>query len=444
VPHPKDTGEHMAAGKTFISVDNYRTCFDVLRTQASKEYGLGNLEVEVPGCRAMLYNTMLAVSREFQGEGCIQTDDMNNVAINMVLRSLLGSREDEEDAGACDPGLAGSSGLGGGDPSSSAGRASMRMRPHYVLINGFDRDWLSAPQRFSFSVSLRTPLRGVTQVWTSSVIVPAEIRDEAGGRRSLNYVPRDVFLNDYDLDVPYVVLTLDELGDVYEGANERLNRGFSKLIYHKSYRTSYGRAYIILKPVQAEVKVFDVPTTLSRLSVSITRPNGQLLNSSTDSHKLFKLEHEAYNPLYLKLITCAYYDRNEFFVGDTIVVSGFAIEPLLGPNAPKTVSEQLLEDFINRAEGHDVRQLGKPNDEGFYRWFYIDAPRHFDDTHGTLQCNHALVHALQDYNERTSFDDIRRPPNGALLNMSLQSSVSFTCITSARAPLMPEPPSGPS
>jgi hypothetical protein len=427
------TGVQVPAADSFVSVDNFKVLMQVFREHVRRKHAC-DVEQLCPdvNCSTVLYDTMLVVQKEFEGNQTAM-GDMNNVALNMITRyyeqrsSIVASSVTTASLStltealpvpvpfAAAAALLPEASLGGGGGGGGVAEK-------YISINSFDREWTLSPARYSYSVSMLNPLREVHTISVGVLILPAEIRDVP----AVHHVAKSSFLHNYNLDVPYVVMRVDELGDMYSGANERLNRGFCKLVYDKSYCTSYGRAFIVLKSMQPEVKVFEPSTTVQRLTISILRPNGDLLNESRDDHQLFKLEHEAYNPTYLKVITCKYFDKNDFYVGDNIQMRDFVITPLLGPNGPKEVAESGLETVVNRWSGHDIRQLGRPNDEGFYRWFYIDAPSQFSEATGRREVRTDLVQALQDYNDRTALDDIARPGNGKLLNMSLQNSVSFT------------------
>ena len=454
----------------FVSVDNYKVLLQVFKRQIHSQYGC-DVDVVYPEVKGVLYETMLAVQREFCGSPvAMQCNDMNNVVVNMLMQqyearvapdggdrgrplvveggtpSVIGGEDasvatigystvqysPQNDTNSPPPATLGPVGATEGMRVLPTKKVAFVTRMRYISVSSFDRDWEAAPLRYRYSVTLRAPFREVQHISVGSLLLPAEVRDVP----SVHHVAKASFVHNYNLDVPYVVLQVDELGDMYNGANERLNRGFANMIYEKGYCTSYGRAFIVLKPMQPEIKVFEPsPSSLSRLSLSILRPNGDLLNYSRDDQRLLKLEHEAYNPSYLKIITHNFFDKNEFYVGDNVQLRGFRVMPLLGPNGPKDSRELELEEFVNRWNGHDVRQLGRPNQDGFFRWFYIDAPRLFNEASGRLEVRMDLIEALQAFNDRTPLSDPPPPPSSSsqdaassanILNMSLQSTVSFT------------------
>jgi len=177
--------------------------------------------------------------------------------------------------------------------------------------------------------------------------------------------------------------------------------------------------------MQKEKKRF-YPTPLSsigKLSVTLQKPNGDVLNTSADSYKLFKVEYEQFNTQYLKIVTDVYFDKNEFFVGDEIVIQGHNMTVLTGAMTPTAVTQ--FNEFINRKEGHEIKQVGGANDSGFYRSFYIQAPGYFDKVNGQYALNTTLINNLNEYNGQVDFCDTNTPTNGRILNSSLQHTISL-------------------
>lgn len=198
----------------------------------------------------------------------------------------------------------------------------------YISVNSFDRNWTNNVMRYSYSVNFKgndinTIYKNINSIEIGKVIIPEEIVQNV----QTGDMPRTMFNHEFSLSYPYVILKIDEFNDVYDGTNNNIRKGFCKLIYNRSYRAPNGRGYIVMKPMQKERKVFH-PTPLSslnRMSISLLKPSGDLLNDSKDDYKLFKIEYEAFNPTSL-LITCdTYFDRNEFYTGDTIVINDYNI-----------------------------------------------------------------------------------------------------------------------
>lgn len=297
----------------------------------------------------------------------------------------------------------------------------------YFCINGFDRDWSIASQRFRFTTdfsanenSIQHRYKNIKSLSVKRIIIPQEIREFS----TINNVPKSYYNYSFNFNFPYVFLQIDELDNVYDGTSETIRKGFTQMIVDKCYFAPNGRGYLVLQSMQDEKKVFQTPLSeLSRLTISIRKPNGELFNESVDDLKIFKIEYELVNRQYLKVVTNKYFDKNEFYKGDTVVFKGYTLvqlTPAMTPAAIKT-----LNDYINRKQGHEVIELGQANDSGYYRNFYIKAPGSFDESCGKFVVDAALIDCLNAYNNAYDFNANPNATNGAMLNMALQCVFSF-------------------
>lgn len=299
----------------------------------------------------------------------------------------------------------------------------------YLSINSADRNWDLEPMRYRYSVNslgdnndLQRRYRNIECISVGKVVIPEEIIERA---TVTNQNLKTFFNYDFSFAYPYLILKIDEFDNVYDGTNDNVRKAFSKLIYHRSYKAPNGRGYIILKPMQKEKKHF-YPTPLSsigKLSITLQKPNGDVLNTSADSYKLFKVEYEQFNTQYLKIVTDVYFDKNEFFVGDEVILQGHNMVALNGNMSEIAVKK--FNEFINRPEGHEVKQVGGANDSGYYRSFYIQAPGSFDRVNGQYALDSTLINNLNEYNSLIDFCDPNTPTNGRILNNSLQHSISL-------------------
>jgi hypothetical protein len=303
----------------------------------------------------------------------------------------------------------------------------------YLSLNSFDRDWNLEPLRFKYSINslgnsndLQSRYRNIAELSVGRVIIPEEIVEKPS---ITNQSLKPFFNFDFNFAYPYLILQIDEFSDVYDGTNDAVRKGFAKLVYEHSYKAPNGRGYIILKPMQKEKKVFyPAPlSSFSRLSLSILRPNGSLLNQSSDNYKLLKIEYEQFNVHYLKIVTNVYFDKNEFFSGDEILIRGHIMTALTGDM--NDIHIRNFNEFINRKEGHEIKQIGSPNDNGYFRSFYIQAPGTFNKSEGRFDVNNVLIATLNTYNGEINFCDPTVPSNGTLLNLSLQNTVALKLTT---------------
>jgi hypothetical protein len=297
----------------------------------------------------------------------------------------------------------------------------------YFCINGFDRDWAIAKQRFRFTTdfsttdnSIQNRYKNIKSISVKRIIIPQEIRDMS----SINNVPKSFYNYSFNFNFPYVFLQIDELDNVYDGTSETIRKGFTQMIVDKCYFAPNGRGYLVLQSMQDEKKVFQTPLSeLSRLTISIRKPNGELFNDSIDDMKIFKIEYELLNRQYFKVIANKFFDKNEFYKGDTVVFKEFKLLPI----SPSMTSSAIktLEEYINRKQGHEVIEIGQANDSGFYKYFYIKAPGSFDESCGKFDVDSSLIDCLNAYNSTYDFNANPASTNGAMLNMALQCIFSF-------------------
>lgn len=291
----------------------------------------------------------------------------------------------------------------------------------YVLINGNDRNISLYPNRYQFTVDfskLTKTYKNIQKIAFNNLIIPSNINDSQ--------------LINSGLASQFLFLNIEELQDVYDGFNESTKKCFTQFIYDKSYTTSNGRGYIIMKPAQMENKMFHQATfsMLQRLSFSITKPSGVLYNDSKDNNFILKLEYEIFNPMYLKIITNTFFEKNDYYIEDTVIFNNFMF-PVLEDN--DTSSDEYIEyknnkfsfdkimEFINRPQGHEIAQIGKPNENGFFRSFYIKNMTKFDQNCGKIVVDKLLLDTITEYNNR---DSPIYKPSGNIVNISLQLSLS--------------------
>lgn len=297
----------------------------------------------------------------------------------------------------------------------------------YIAVNGFDRLWDSEKSRFSFKVdfnqgdnSVLQNYKNVRAIETSRVIIPMEIQETV----SLNNVPKTFYNHEFSFAYPYIMLYIDEFADVYNGTNSAIRQTFCQLVFDKCYKSPNGRGFIILNPIQKERKVF-YPSALSsigRMTISLRKPNGDLLNASKDEYKIFKVEYEARNTRYLKIVTNVFYDKNEFYKGDNILFKGYTMT-----RRDLTLTDQECSnwnEYINRPSGHEILEIGQANDRGYFRNFYIDAPGRFNEETGEFVVDDVMITALNKYNDTINFA-VWTETNGNILNCSLQCCLSF-------------------
>jgi len=300
----------------------------------------------------------------------------------------------------------------------------IRLADMYISINGADRDWKTQSHRYQYVVDFsahkenaisNTP-RDIESIKVSFVVLPAEIIEP----RTSKFFPKTQFQHEFSFAYPYIIMRIDEINNAYDGTNNEVRNCFCKLIFDKTYKMPNGRGYMVLKPMQDEKKTFypNRLASLQQMSISLVKPNGTLFNNSTDDYRVFKLEYEPFNPMYLKVVLDKYFDKNEFFVGDHVSVRGIKLG-----DARDSASSRLI-DFINRHEGHDVLELGQANESGYHNSFYILTPGELDQKAGKLIEDKDVLKALQDYNQTIDWRT-QTVSMGDVINVSLQNVIAM-------------------
>ena len=288
--------------------------------------------------------------------------------------------------------------------------ASTRVVSRYIALSGADRDLLLERTRYAYTASVSgyhgsslEPLRNIVSMNVSAVIIPMEATRLAMSDTLVGgaILPREITFSH-----PYLLLNVENM-PVYDGSNDAIRRSFAFLRYDRSYRTPTGRGYIVLVPAQKEALLFEgAPlASLPNLRIALTKPNGQLVSNALDDYSIDKIEYEAFNRTYIKLITNKYFQRDDFFKGDAVSISSCTGVPAN------------LATFLCRAEGHDIVEIGQPNDDGFFRSFYIPAPGGLDATLGHVVTDPDLIQMVRDHGDVIKAN---------VLNASLQMIMAFT------------------
>ena len=269
--------------------------------------------------------------------------------------------------------------------------------------------------------------KDIHSIKVSNVTIPIEVYFRHVNSINVNIAREHTF----NFNFPYVLLNIDEFNDVYDGTDNTIRKCFCQLQYDNHFTCPNGRGYIILKPVQNESKLFS-PTplsTLSKMTISLTKPNGELLNYNIDGIKILAIQ--SIQTYYLKITTTTFFNRDSFMIGDFIRFQNYQIFKINSSLNDTYISQ--VNGFINRSEGHEIYQIGEPNNDGYYNSFNIFAPGSFNDHIGKFNVETTLVNTLTEFNDVISskniINDTSTYDNGYLLNMSLQNSISMVVET---------------
>ena len=292
--------------------------------------------------------------------------------------------------------------------------AQRRTLEKYIGVNSQDRTWWVDDInncRYKYNIQMYSRFRNIDSITVGKVIIPEEVSTFTTPGVNFNFA----------LAYPYVILKIEEFNDVYDGVNSVIKSAFCKLVYKQSYRGPNGRGYIILKPEQKERKYFyPAPLgVLNKLSISLLKPNGQLINTSKDDNNILTITHDIVKPKFYKVTTTKYFDKNEYAIGDTVILKDYVMSKLSGSQGDLEIST--INDFMNRPEGHDIMELGGANGSGFYNSFYIEAIGSFNSTIGQFSQDVSYVTCINAYNNVLGTPSA----NGKIMNLSLQNSISM-------------------
>lgn len=263
---------------------------------------------------------------------------------------------------------------------------------NYLALNAADRDLTAQPSRFHFTVrtggrqsasSLQGTYNNVAWIEATRILLPMEVVQATGSV----VMPKGYYNLAYSFAYPYVVLLIEGFNDMYDGTNELARRAFCTFIYDNEYKAPNGRGYLMLRPAQDERKTYSTPLgTLPDLAISIAKPNGTLFNNSQDAYTVSMLIYEPNNRLFIKVVVDQYFDRNEYWVGDWVRLSGMtlAMAPTASATSAAAAYHAALQAYVNRPEGFEIVQLGTSNPQGFYNAFYVLAPGVLDQSKGSV------------------------------------------------------------
>lgn len=273
--------------------------------------------------------------------------------------------------------------------------------------------------------------KDIYSIAITNVCIPTEIFHNYVNTHAINSLQSDNVNNyNFNFNFPYILCNIDEFQDIYDGTDDTIRKAFCQLQYDNLIKTPNGRGYIILKPVQKEIKYFypNPLSTLPTLNLSLTKPNGELINTSEDGISIQTLS--VFQNYYLKITTKEYFDKDAFYHGDYVRIKNFNLYQINNLISRQNVN--ILNNFINRKEGHVIYEIGEPNADGYYNSFHIFGIGNFNKSIGKFEVDNSIIDTISQFNnhlvnndffDSNSFKDYE---NGYLLNMSLQNTVSLT------------------
>ena len=341
---------------------------------------------------------------------------------------------------------------------------------HYININSVDRLWeQNSESRYNFKVffNQNSKFEGASISHQYKNVVSVELVSAI--------LPIDTTINTFDTRIyagimkyPYLLLRIDELDNVFKGTNNWTDRAFSTLLFDKVYHTNtlsndyvsgattsivnsnpktgftpeYMRGFMKFNPAYFEKKKFynNPLANLSRMSISITDPRGNFINSQSDVLSLSNigftsnlsvigstLEISASNAFpyvnqsnykMIKLTSTSTFSNRLFRIGDNVLIKDFTSNVSLS-----AANNSTFNTFINRAEGHYIVNLDlESNVDGgnksFIQNLYISPPGSYS----------ATSNSVAGYYDETTID-FTEATFGTLINLDLQTHLLFRIVT---------------
>jgi hypothetical protein len=276
-----------------------------------------------------------------------------------------------------------------------------------VLCSG-DRDWLHNTQetRYNFTTTFRVANNGtnvplntvvqksfknVTHLELTKATLPAEGLDMVIRRKNnANTTNTDVVLS--ALSFPSVTICMKEWVTNNYGTNNTIDRSFGIVQYDANWTEdplgidsntmTLTRGYYGMLPKYMTCQRTFLPTplaTLTKVSLQLLRPTGELLSSWNDTFTLSNiLVQNQYGSNYYIVQTSEYFPRHMIQIGDRVVIGGFT--------TPSNLPTSLVQfgagfmHFIQQSQGFAVADCGiytnntmAFNDAGYGNAFVINA-----------------------------------------------------------------------
>ena len=352
---------------------------------------------------------------------------------------------------------------------------SYKENEYNLVIYSADRDWYNnvKENRYNFSVTFNPANNGqgfkyspsanmrfhnIVRIEMVKAIVPNESIDTVITNTNGESPVYSTSTNLNMLTLPTILLHIDELDTNMFGTDDHLDRAFATLQYDAQWLSdscTNNPGYLAMIPKFLKCQKVYYPTplaTLTKLSIQLQRPNGNVVNESSDTldisgifaSSIFTgytsssvyvnaaLLDSASNATYYILVTKQYFNRFGFSKNDRIQLQGINTSLISGNDNAKTdfanylqVSDGLL--IVGTGYTAGTVFTDGPNNVGYCNFIVVQAPYN-DPTTGSVlvkpfggsdTTNLALENAIVDVN----FAGAR------LINMTKQTQLTMRIIT---------------
>ena len=314
--------------------------------------------------------------------------------------------------------------------TSSNGTVYLKYDPNKPKGNivGYDTILIQGNQ----NLKIDTIFRNIYSIELVNIYLPIE---------NIIITPDDsININIYSF--PYLLLYIEEFTNIYSSTNNIIDNCFCVLTIDETINASdidY-RGYVLCIPNAGEKKIFSPKPldSLTKLSIQILTPQGELLNQEKDVHKITKINisdptsgvnaNLLNKQFYINIECQEYFNNNLIQKMDLLYYKQIKINHNIFSNDMEL--RDIRDDFISYLErdtGHYIYYLGNLNNYNYTNTWYLNNNVSLDKSSGD--------YTLNNYNSNQAkvleFFTILETSNvsGYAINYTLQNNVTFNIKT---------------
>ena len=344
-----------------------------------------------------------------------------------------------------------------------------------LLIYSADRDWYNNTKenRYNFSVTFNPANNGqgfkyspsanmkfhnIVRIEMVKAIVPNESIDTVITNDLSNNPHYETNTSLNMLTLPSVLLHVAELDNNLYGTDDNIDRAFAALQYDAQWLSdscTNNPGYLAMIPKFLKCQKVYYPTplaTLTKLTMQLQRPNGNLVSESSDTLDISGLFactsfsgytsgskyvgplvcDAASNAEYYILVTKQYFNRFAFSKNDRIQLQGIDTSLITGNDNAKTD----FANYLQVSKGHLIVGTGYtagtiftdgPNYVGYCNMIVVQAP-HKDPTTGSVLVNPFGGSNTTNQNLGAAIVDVNFV-GARLINLTKQTQITLRIIT---------------
>ena len=341
---------------------------------------------------------------------------------------------------------------------------SYKETEYNLFLYSADRDWLNntrenrynfsvnfdtayGQQEFNFNPSVSKKFKNISRIELIKAIIPTEGLDTLVTKSTASTYSSISKLN--ALSYPYIIVRIPELDTNNFGTDDKLDNSFGVLQYDANWytdTTNLTDGYIAMIPKFMKCQKVYHPTplaTLTKLSVELQIPNGNLLSTLADTLSITGIYIGGKMPSssppvstkyasdsgYLFIKTSTYFSQWAFAVGNRIQIKGLDMSQL---NGGSTKASTDLSDYLLSNTLPIISVIATDTDDGLnaagYANVIVVRCPYVDPTTGSVSVNFfggssTLHNALGDSLKLTTFSTVK------LINLTHQTNIVLRVIT---------------